>query len=81
MNYLYPESGIIWYGHHNIYYELARYDKLRGKFLGKLFDPDAGTLSELLKEIRDFKTKNPNGHIIISSEAIFSLKYKLEKYS
>ena len=60
----YPRQGIKWYGHHNVYYEIAGW---------KLFDPKLGVMDDLIKEISDYKKKQPNGNVLISSEAFIAL--------
>ena len=68
LGYLYPTSCIIGQGHHNIYFEL---------FKSKQFDANKGTIADLLQEIKEFKKKNPAGHIIISSETLEAAIYPL----
>lgn len=51
--------GIHLWGHHNIYYEIAK---------NKNFNSKYGGLSKLIVEIKQFKEKCPDGDVIVSSE-------------
>lgn len=60
LGYLYPETCMAFWGHHNIPWQLASH---------YMFDPKKGALGRLMKEIRCSKQDK----IIISSEAFFLL--------
>ena len=59
LGYLYPKSGIEGFGHHNIFYDLSNSNH---------FEPEFGTFRDLVEEIKAFKLKWSNGHVILSSE-------------
>ena len=56
---LYPQAGMLHWGHHNIYYELTK---------SPMYDPGLGSFDLLLQNLRNYKEKHPNGNIILSSE-------------
>ena len=64
MGYLYPNKCIMARGHHNIYFELTKDER---------FNPALGSFNELLNEIENYKRKNKDGHIILSSETFEAL--------
>lgn len=78
--YLYPDTGITDFGHHNLARELSHFQGQQSKFI-----PGKGTLDELVDEIDSSKVQN----IIISSEVfaplneggINILKNKLSNYN
>lgn len=57
--YLYPNEGMRFWGHHNLYYQLAR---------SPYFKTNEGGVDQLRIAINEFKNKYPNGDIILSSE-------------
>jgi len=60
--YLYPKVGIKFWGHHNLFWDMTS---------DQLFEPSLGNLELLCKNLTRYKANNPNGNIIISSEAFF----------
>ena len=65
--YLYPQAGILHWGHHNIYYDLAKDPEK--------YKPSLGSFELLLKNINIFKERTPTGNVILSSET-FSGAYE-----
>lgn len=65
LNYLYPKTGLKGGGHFNIYHDLQLSDK---------FEPALGSFRELLKEIKLFKAKQVDGHVVLSSEGFEALE-------
>lgn len=76
-NYIYPKIGMVYYGHHNIYYDLARFDKNSGIFLSDQFDIEKGDFKSLLDYLRKCKKEDPSVNFILSSEAFINLNVKL----
>lgn len=76
-NYIYPATGLVYYGHHNIYYDLARFDKNSGDYFHKQYDGTKGSLENLIQNMKAAKAANPNVNFIISSEAFIILNTKL----
>lgn len=64
LNYLYPKTGLKGGGHFNIYHDLQ---------LSNKFEPSLGSFRELLNEIKVFKSKEADGHVILSSEGFEAL--------
>jgi len=64
MGYLYPKNCLVSDGHHNIYFEYAEDER---------FSKDYGTIKQLIAEVQSYKTSNPQGNIILSSETIETL--------
>lgn len=62
--YLYPQTGIISSGHHNLYFELSNDPR---------FDKSKGTMDDLFQEINEFKKRYPNGNVILSCEGLEAL--------
>ena len=75
--YFYPDQGIDHYGHHNIFYDLIRYDSLMKPTFDGIYDESKGGLLALLEQIRAIKSENPDANIILSSEAFIDLNTKL----
>ena len=75
--YFFPKEGINHYGHHNIFYDLVRYDNLVTRHLNSRFQKANGGLDELLARITMVKKDNADANFIISSEALIDLNTKL----
>lgn len=69
-NILYPLSGLTIYGHHNIFYDLAK--SIPGSTYSDKYDKDKGGLINLLAEIAEWRSAC-DGDVILSSEAFFTL--------
>lgn len=65
---LYPQIGIQYWGHHNIYYDLA---------YSPSYDPSLGSYELLIKRMSDYKSKHLNGNFILSSETFCTMHAQL----
>lgn len=67
--YLYPKAARQLGGHHRLVHHPAD---------SKYNQVNQSELAELIKEIQEFKKEVPKGHIIISSEALITLRFRIE---
>lgn len=65
---LYPSTGMKFWGHHNIYYDLACDPK---------FELSLGSFEQLITKISNYKSKYPESNIILSSEAFCTMQSEL----
>lgn len=61
--YLYPDSGLVQKGHHNVYFDLAQHPH---------FNVNLGGMDLLIREIKDFKDQKKSASAVIISSETFS---------